>query len=193
VLTKYRWESLFHLKMYDELGLEVSKALDHHRAVKVINEESISTDISSTLLGLLLAEIKLITGQSDDAIQELYSIRNSILSNIRSDSRRQDWICWLHRTQSAIVNALIRQRLWRRAIAELTRCVGDLRLQLFQALGDNADRHTLGLVVEALILVFCRLSRTLLQVSTYRPPPTEIHLTRLCHSLPLRTDRLRWF
>lgn len=116
---------------------------------------------------LLLADIKAMTGQGEEALQQLYALKDHLTqtsSSIASSSRtptNHQW--WLWRTRNAIVSAAIRQRQWRAAIGEITSMCEDTRRQAC------SNKPTVARsLLRAEIVLQCRLARILLQIGAMK-------------------------
>ena len=175
LLMKYRWEGQFRLKMFDELTQEVGKVLSLEQARLDANRIDISSSTTSSsflpqetviLLQLLLAEVKIMTGRGDEALIELYDVKSALqqklcdsqLAPVGDGAIRS----WLWRTRAAITNVLIRQRVWRHAVAELDDMCADIGTAIDEC--RKTGQEIGAVLAEALIVTYCRLSRTLMHV-----------------------------
>lgn len=186
LLLKLRWEGLFHCKMFDEILLEVGKEADsiHKVTLDKSNYNSTCNDVS-ILLHILLSEVKVMTGHADDALRELYKIKEDLLpftsGHETVDNAAKHVL--LRRTNTSIINALIRQRLWRRAISELQIMLESTEKLLEQLSYQDTSpsilttRKSLLLTIVALQ---CRLARTLLQIGARVLSAKYVALARSC-------------
>lgn len=180
--TRLRIEGLFRLKMFDELTFEAGNTLSAEKTKLLRNltpEEMIQNKNKVYAMQLLLAEIKAMTGNGEDALQELYQLRKELHDQIPSEHTssslsQPEWWSW--RVTSSIVNTAIRQRLWRTALGELTAFIKSLRdrhnfnLQMSQTSSSSdfsVSEESLFSFRRLEISVLCRLSRILLQVQLY--------------------------
>uniref|UniRef100_A0A7S0SYE5 Uncharacterized protein n=1 Tax=Chromulina nebulosa TaxID=96789 RepID=A0A7S0SYE5_9STRA len=182
LVMKLRLEGLFRLKMFDELIVEASKILqtEENRLSEIVDTHP-SDPIDCDLLiamKLLLCEIKALTGQSEEALEQLYillhTLQSTNLSYLISNA-----LFWTWRVRSAIVNASTRQRQWRVALTELLAMATDISTCLSECkqwkldrkldsqLDDELDKQISRLINEfskAYIVLLCRLSRAYLQI-----------------------------
>lgn len=119
---------------------------------------------------LLLSETKAMTGNGEDAFQDLYQLRGEI--DQQSDECGESaqlppskWWSW--RITSIIVNTAIRQRLWRLALAELRGLLDSVRAwqkRTSTSESSSSSKETSGNFRRVEVVILCRLSRILLQV-----------------------------
>ena len=171
--TKLRLEGLFRLKMFDDLSSETSmllSSLKNRLMLETDIVESLQTRNSVYAMQLLLSETKAMTGNGEDAFQDLYQLRQEI--DQQSDdcteiSQLSPSKWWSWRVTSIIVNAAIRQRLWRLALAELRGLLNSMRAwhkTILTSNSSSSSKELSGSFAKVEIVVLCRLTRVLLQV-----------------------------
>eukprot|EP01041_Mallomonas_annulata_P001936 gene1936-3756_t len=180
---------------------ESESEMNIYNTNKNINKNKRQYTTDSIILVLLQSEVKVMTGQADDAIEQLFKIREIVLQIISNtitstpttittasttstatstpsvDMNASCVLLW--RTWTAIVNALIRQRYWRRALAELVAMLENIRH--IATTNTNTTNTTTSnptvckenqsffcAAIQSEIAVLCRLSRTLLQIGALR-------------------------
>lgn len=150
VMFVSRMVGLFRLKMLDELQQEAAAALasEERRLVSYLSgSEGMGGDNTPSFLlfprpaagewrgvdglvalQLLMVEVKVVTGRGDEALQLLYTLKQWLADpaadssgHVSSGSRE---VMWRWKARWALVNVLLRQRLWREGIKEM---VGMLR------------------------------------------------------------------
>jgi hypothetical protein len=173
--TKLRLEGLFRLKMFDDLAFETTNLLSSERMKLLRNTdgaEAIKSSNNIYAMQLLLSEVKAMTGNSDDAFQDLCELRRELeeeIATIPSPVNISSHQWWLWRVTSSIINTAIRQRLWRMALAELTGLLDSMRTK-FQAI-TSLDTSASSTFSESFrrveVIILCHLSRILLQVAAH--------------------------
>lgn len=139
------------MKMFDELNHEASAILETEKLVDVGKR-----DLDIVLcMQLLLAEVLSVTGRSEEAATQLYTLKERLVV----DTSTPNAPYWLWKTTNSIVNCAIRQRQWRTAIKELLTLLDMIRVAKAAA-GDDSKL----MVARAEIVVICRLSRAMLQI-----------------------------
>ena len=184
VATRLRLEGLFRLKMFDDLSHEAGQILAAERLKRPQHqpaEDLIQNMNKIYAMQLLLAEVKAMTGNGEDAFHELFQLREemdvAITGSHTSPSLTPaEWWSW--RITSCIINTAIRQRLWRIALSELIGLIKSLRSRHNFNMNMNMDEKIspsssdlFALSNEPIlsfrkleIAVLCRISRILLQV-----------------------------
>ena len=179
-ITQLRLEALFRIKAFDELTTMATELLMIEQK-KVDSSAMISspgTNPNPTMyaMRLLLAEVKTMTGQGEESFQLLYMFRDELQQQLAiHDSSTQviaqeihvlQW--WVWRVCNSIINAAIRQRLWRIAVSELTMMLQNVR-ETYASIStvNNASSTATALQKSfhrAEVVLMCRLSRILLQI-----------------------------
>ena len=183
IASKLRLEGLFRLKMFDDLSFEAGNILAAERIKLVLlstDGERIQNQNRVYAMQLLLAEVKAMTGNGEDAFQELFQLRHELseqMSSVPTSTSLSPFEWWSWRVTSSIVNTAIRQRLWRIALGELTGLIKSLRERhrFNVSLGESSSSAEGPSVTKEYmlsfrrieIIVLCRLSRILLQVMKY--------------------------
>mmetsp|Transcript_2947 Transcript_2947/g.3106 ORF Transcript_2947/g.3106 Transcript_2947/m.3106 type:complete len:619 (-) Transcript_2947:87-1943(-) len=147
---------------------------------------------------LVHAEVKLMSGHGEDAVEQLYRIR-VYLREYLAYSRNEEMVpaqskealdeivqILLWRITGSIINALIRQRFWRRVVSELQDSLCILRSEI-RAIENDGSEVPLNLLVCEITLL-CRLSRTCLQIGAMIPSVAHITSAKTlmethCHRL----------
>ena len=185
VATRLRLEGLFRLKMFDDLSHEAGQILAAERLKRLQHqpaEDLIQNMNKIYAMQLLLAEVKAMTGNGEDAFHELFQLREELDVTITGSHASpfltpSEWWSW--RITSCIINTAIRQRLWRIALSELIGLIKSLRSRHNFNMNMNMDEKIspsssdlFALSNEPIlsfrkleIAVLCRISRILLQVS----------------------------
>lgn len=182
VVMKLRLQSLFFMKMFDNLQLEAVNLLTHSTKKcqdeirnNSIKNEFTNSDINTNdsygdiilAMKFLLADVKGNTGHGEDSVKQLFIIQSKLKNtkekgfidlDVSIKSKHIDW--WLWKCKNAIINATIRQKQWRSAILLLNELLNDVK-NLIKTF--DIDKIPIGLF-RAEILVNCRLSRMLLHV-----------------------------
>lgn len=173
--TKLRLEGLFRLKMFDDLAFETVNILSAER-MKLLRQndgvEALRNSNNIYAMQLLLSEVKAMTGNSDDAFQDLCELRKELEEEIMTTPSpvsisSHQW--WLWRVTSSIINTAIRQRLWRMAVAELTGLLDSMRTKFEEI--TSLDISSSSTFIESFrrveVIILCHLSRILLQVEPH--------------------------
>ena len=173
--TKLRLEGLFRLKMFDDLAFETVNILSAERMKLLRHNDGVEALRNSNniyAMQLLLSEVKAMTGNSDDAFQDLCELRKELEEEITTTPSpvsisSHQW--WLWRVTSSIINAAIRQRLWRMAVAELTGLLDSMRTKIEEI--TSLDTSSSSTFMESFrrveVIILCHLSRILLQVEPH--------------------------
>ena len=133
IASKLRLEGLFRLKMFDDLSFEAGNILAAERIKLLLlstDGERIQNQNRVYAMQLLLAEVKAMTGNGEDAFQELFQLRHELseqMFSVPTSTSLSPFEWWSWRVTSSIVNTAIRQRLWRIALGELTGLIKSLR------------------------------------------------------------------
>lgn len=171
--TKLRLEGLFRLKMFDDLSFEATNLLSAERAKILLDgdlDEAMRSSNNINAMRLLISEVKTMTGNGEDAFQEMYQFRDELqkLSTLDiSSSAVSLSVWWTWRVTSSIINAAIRQRLWRMALAELLGLLTSLRTKhksMVSTLNSSSTKESVKGFRRVEIIILCRMSRILLQV-----------------------------
>jgi hypothetical protein len=184
-LHQLRFEGLFKLKLYDDLAQEVSSILSFHNCEQAINV-TVSDPVYDVVLSMkmLLIEIKMMTGHSQDALEQLYDMQRMLGGRYASQStsshtdargeltpslvEQDSFEYWSFQIKLHVINAFLRLRQWKSAYYALRKVTKEvLTLLSTEGLG-LADKEYL---TKAMILLLTRVSRTALHmgaVSTSR-------------------------
>jgi hypothetical protein len=171
--TKLRLEGLFRLKMFDDLSFEATNLLSAERTRilrDVDTDETVRSSNNINAMRLLISEVKTMTGNGEDAFQDMFQLRNELEKQTAMDplsSAVSSSLWWTWRVTSSIINAAIMQRLWRMALGELLGFLASLRTKhksMADALHSSSSKESVQGFRRAEIIILCRLSRILLQV-----------------------------
>lgn len=169
ILIKYKLQGLYRMKQFDNLLVEISKIIAHEEALK--NNANMDTVIS---MKLLLADIKVLTGQGEDAMQQMYLILHW-LKDIQAHPEKYsysksidvDW--WLWRTRGLVLSAKIWLKLWRSAYDDMIAMLNDIRSQISNSCGNGSvDDQPPITLVQAEIIMHLRISRLLLNIGSLK-------------------------
>ena len=170
--TKLRLEGLFRLKMFDDLSFEATNLLSALRTRilrDVDSDEAVRSSNNINAMRLLISEVKTMTGNGEDAFQDMFQLRDELEKQTALDplSAVSPSLWWTWRVTSSIINAAIRQRLWRMALGELLGFLTSLRTKhksMADTLYSSSSKESMKGFRRVEIIVLCRLSRILLQV-----------------------------
>ena len=170
--TKLRLEGLFRLKMFDDLSFEATNLLSALRTRilrDVDSDEAVRSSNNINAMRLLISEVKTMTGNGEDAFQDMFQLRDELEKQTALDplSAVSPSLWWTWRVTSSIINAAIRQRLWRMALGELLGFLTSLRTKhksMADTLYSSSSKESVKGFRRVEIIVLCRLSRILLQV-----------------------------
>lgn len=153
----YRMESLFKLKMFDEILTLASTVLSYMESDSRLKSTSENLIIA---LRLTLVEVKVMTGGGDESICILTEIEKELSSKSQSQSQSKNSQShqWLRVVKSLKVNHFIRQHQLRFAVAELSKIATMLEKSPDASLSSSE-------VIYSLITVFCLLARISVQVN----------------------------
>lgn len=157
---KLRLESLFRLKMFDELTAEATGIiLSEEQRLSTSHEDNSSSTLNCDLilsLKLLVAEVKALMGRYEESMESIYCIQEMLRKHGESPSHHRilhsDF--WYWRTRCAVVNAATRQRQWRIALSELFAMYNDITILT----GDPVSHH------RPRFILLCRIFRAFLQI-----------------------------
>jgi hypothetical protein len=179
IVFRLRMTAYFRLKMFDELVQEASGVLaaEEHRISSLQNlhsgqfsydrpNQGVSNCDKLLALQLLLIEARAMTGRGEEALQQLFALRKWLCNDtLTSECQVNDEILWWKwRIQWSIINTLSKQRQWRQTIYELQSLLRDVQWKRSQLATPEKTLHSLVSLLSSEALIFCRLSRTLLQV-----------------------------
>ena len=161
----YRVESLFKLKMFDEILTLASSLLGSIESDSNKLKSSPSSGNLIIALRLTIAEVKVMTGGGDESICTLNEIEQDLSSQSSSNQsletqQQQQQQQWLRVVRSLKVNHFIRQYQWPFAIAELSKIATALEKAPDSSLSSSEVKYSL-------ITIFCLLSRISIQVNKY--------------------------
>lgn len=150
------------------------------------------TDFNTQMiLNMLLIEVRLLTGRSEDALQELYAIREQVYVDVDSVANAsvemsppEVQLClekfyWFWTVSCTILSTICRQRQWRLAVTEFTKMITEIQ-KLSNIISFNKDMSTNRNDLSALttlhnniilaeITIRCRLCRLLCQMGAIHP------------------------
>ncbi len=151
LILSMRFESLFRLKMYDDLNVEIGAALD----ILTTNGDTQTHLISFVFsVKLLQCETKMMTGHSHEAMEQLLVVRNWLKSHSqlsRDDLKYLEW-----QSSCQLVNCTIRSRNWKNSIRMLR--------QMLLELPVGFEPDNLPMVLSKVVLLL-RLAKLFLQVN----------------------------
>jgi Leucine-rich repeat (LRR) protein len=152
-----RYESLFRLKMFDELSSELGKALSQ---ISHLQDESGSDSILSAqrdciriALTILFAETQFMIGHGNEALAQLYVLR---LTQERAGAQSTEGRKWIMKLGLSVVNMLLRQHQWTNAISELKELLSAFKKSELEY--SSAHRCCYE------VLMLCKLARVMLHV-----------------------------
>ena len=187
-LLFYRLEGLFRMKMFDELATDVGKFIsifeDAKRSLEgpAIDKNLVTIDkriCSHVIISLkvLFAEVKFSTGRGEEAVEQLYILRDILLDEASELGITKKIVTfWVLKVNSCIINMLIRQRQWKTVITHLH----ILLLQVKNARSKAAFEADDEYLARSEIITLCRLSRVMLQVGDIS---TSLYYTQLATTL----------
>jgi hypothetical protein len=163
-ITRLRFEALYRMKLYDDLANEVTIILNDEEAK---NGDASPAEFNYNIIvsmRLLLNDIKLMTGRSEEAVEHLNAMKRWLVS-VTSDNTTSNnsALFWLWQVRSHIVNGYIRLRNWRAASLEINSMLNDLQTRVLACPGSSAEDRSL--LVQAQIVMLTRQARMLFQVS----------------------------
>lgn len=179
IVFRLRMTAYFRLKMFDELVQEASSVLasEEQRISSIQNRQSagFSYDRPNQGVGncdkllalqLLLIEARAMTGRGEEALQQLFALRQWLCDDNSTDESpvNDEILWWKWRVQWSIINTLSKQRQWRQTIFELQTILRDVQWKRSQLVHPAKTLHSLVSLLSSEVLILCRLSRTLLQV-----------------------------
>jgi hypothetical protein len=171
-VTGLRFEALYRMKMYDELSTEASSLLlSEENRMQAANDDKVNYTVLVSMR-LLLNDVKLMTGRSEEAVEQLLSLKDWLASIIKDSPQNATAVFWLWEVKSQIVNAYARLRNWNCAIITLNGMLHEL--ETLRLSTTNTDDNTN--LLRAQILVSVQLARLLFQVQdisefSYPLPP----------------------
>ena len=156
-VTRLRFEAQYRMKLYDELATEISGLIaeETKKIESGGNNSGFNYDVIVSMR-LLLNDVKLMTGRSEEAVEQLHNIKTWLSTEKPSNNV----IFWMWQVKCHIVNGYIRLRNWKQASLELNCMINELH-QRVNACTNAEDRSSL---IKAQILLLTRLSRMLFQV-----------------------------
>ena len=176
-----RLEALFRLKMFDDLSFEANNMLAHEKQRSNLPGQTNEITQSSLVISLqlLLAEVKAMTGSSEESFQLLYRLRTELNVSHVDNNIPIDTNCskqlnptkwWILRCSASIINAAVRQRLWCIAVNELQTMLKSVQSIYSDYCATNDIHNTPRTTTsyhQVEIILLCRLSRILLQVTSF--------------------------
>lgn len=160
LITGLRFEALYRMKQYDELATEAASILAEEESRLTTEGESTLFNYNTTVsMRLLLNDVKIMTGRSEEALQQLLAMHKWLAS------LPQESIVafWLWQVKCHVVNGYIRLRNWKAATLEMNQMINDLQ-SMVQSCTDADTKINL---VKAQIVLLTRLARLLFQVKYF--------------------------
>ena len=179
-----RFEALFRMKLYDELTVEVGNVLNSEEkrveaekvqqqqaqvageappsnvAFQTKSQQNLNLTVS---MRLLLYEVKMMTGRSQEALEKLLLLSKWLLDLEVADGTPTAVVSfWLWQVRCHIVNAHIRLRNWKAAALDLQAMIVDL--DRYMSNNDCADEK--AALMKAKIILLLKTARVLLQVNS---------------------------
>jgi len=161
LITGLRFEALYRMKQYDELATEAASILAEEESRLAAEGESERFNYNTTVsMRLLLNDVKIMTGRSEEALQQLLAMHKWLAS------LPQESIVtfWLWQVKCHVVNGYIRLRNWKAATLEMNRMLNDLQ-SLVQGCSNVETKTDL---VKAQIVLLTRLARLLFQIGSVK-------------------------
>jgi hypothetical protein len=119
---------------------------------------------------LLIAETKIMSGRGEEAIEQLFLLRQwlantteSTSTKDRGDQSQNTEMCSL-RVQCSIINVHIRLRQWRLAVLELNTVLKMINKSISCNETEASDLSSSWWLIACKVVLSCLLSRLLLQV-----------------------------
>lgn len=186
-----RFEGLFRMKLYDELTTEINLLLTHQPSFDQIDNIQILQLEHYLSLRLLLSEVKVMTGHSQEAIEEYLSLQHWLTS--LSSFYPNESMYYHYHISCHLINTYIRNRNWKYAIRllrDLSITVQQLiqtKLQPQQAsqsqeqpqeqeqsqeTNEKKDKETTkehDMILKIYIILLARMSKLLLQIGAMKP------------------------
>lgn len=164
----YRCEALFRMRLYDDLISELGAILP---IVEKQLEEKIDEVVVDRVasLRLLLAEVKLLSGQSSDAF-EAYADIESWLSELSPEMSTLAQF-WSWHVSCHICNAHIRLRNWKSAL----RLLRSLFLRL-EVVDNETSPEEQADIASAQVILLCRIAKLLLQIGAVKAASAQADL-----------------
>lgn len=169
-ITRIRFETLFRLKLYDELIVELTQELS------ILESDTGGlTDRAFNCLHsyrLLLQEVRLVTGHGHGALESLLQLQHSL----KRTSTPSVWTTyWRWQTHLHIINAHIRLRAWPRGLLELRKLQKEVHGESGHGSPSGSNSATTPRsrllheeekcdLLAAQIIVSCRIVKLLLQM-----------------------------
>lgn len=169
ILLKYKLQGLYRMKQFDNLLVEISKIIAHEESLT--NKANMDAVIS---MKLLLADIKILTAQGEDAIQQMYLILHWLqdmkeFPEKYSNSKSIDVDWWLWRAKGVILSAKIWLKLWRSAYDDMISMLNDIRSQISNScVNGSLDDQPPITLIQAEIVMHLRISRLLLNIGSLK-------------------------
>lgn len=142
-----RFYALFKLKLFDDLSQELGTSKGFG-----------TNDHQLVAIKVLEAEIKVVTGRGNEAVEHMYTIINE-LEDIFTTSNSLK-VFWKFVITGNVVNAILRMRNWKAAIDELQKLVESIEETLDRCHSVN-DRHFYS---SSLMIVLMRMALIHMQV-----------------------------
>lgn len=156
-VTGLRFEGLYRMKQYDELATEATSILTEEELKMAAEGERYEFNYNTTVsMRLLLNDVKIMTGRSEEALEQLLTMHKWL------DSLPQQSIVsfWLWQVKCHVVNGYIRLRNWKAATLDMNQMLNQLQ-RMVQACTNPEEKSNL---IKAQIVVSTRLARLLFQV-----------------------------
>lgn len=174
-IMRIRFEALYRMKLYDELANEVTAILvEEEKKMEHDGDDQQGSSFNYNVvvsMRLVLNDIKLMTGRSEEAVEQLNAIKTwltatanattSESSNSSSNGGNNSIVLfWLWQVKCHIVSGYIRLRNWKSASLELNAMLNELQ-QRVAVCTVAEDRTNL---LKGQITLLTRLARMLFQV-----------------------------
>jgi hypothetical protein len=157
-ITGLRFEGLYHMKQYDELATEATSILAEEElkiAAAEDNTEHFNYNVVVSMR-LLLNDIKIMTGRSEEAIQQLMSMHKWL----KTLPQKSIVAFWLWQVKCHVVNGFIRLRNWKAATLEMNGMINELQEFVHNCVNVEEKAN----LVKAQIVLLARMARLLFQV-----------------------------
>lgn len=182
-----RFEALFRMKKYDDLIVEVGNILNAEEKRMEAERSALGGDAHAAQpnynltisMRLLLYEMKMMTGRSQEALEKLFVLRESLAESLQSTQSNEEdnssnnnsnktlISFWLWQVRCHIVNAFIRQRNWKAAAVDLQHMLVELGHLIQEAESSGATEEAASMT-KAKVLLLLKLSRVLLQIGSVK-------------------------
>jgi len=191
-ITCMRFEGLFRMKLFDELSAEIQSILTSNEtntidpsdllsttsasSISLLQPPTTATTIETSLLSnyinynltislrLLLINIKLITGRTQEALELLYILKNWIVILIKNEIKINIIHIlnyWFYQIKCLIINVLIKVRNYKLACIDLNDMINEINHIYYIKAVNNIEKCFYNYTIIFLLL---KLSRLFIQV-----------------------------